>query len=485
MTQQWSSTPYTPPSTRSVDATFAALRTEAERCLTEGLCVALVVEAPDVKHPELLLTPGVRTIAEWSPSVFWHADDETLVGLGVYAEATGPWGDTSVVQRFADEHLPHLRTLGPTLDGNAVFNARVITAIGFAPAAPKPATAEVWRGLNGSFACIPRLVYVRRTAGQHPGAWFCLTLRPADLSHLDVWTRELASLGRKLRAATLAPGQPAATLSPPRETDPATWGQWIEAALGAIDARRFDKVVAARYAQFSFASPLSPAHTLLALAANYGSSTRFGFFRGDSVFLGATPERLIKKRGLVIETEALAGTVRGSAGAGSTRDFGPKEHKEHSPVLAQLLDVLAPHCSELSHDPSPQLRAQQQVLHLQSTVRGKLNRDEQVLGLVAALHPTPAVGGRPTPDALTWIGQHEDFDRGLYAGPIGWLDAVGNGNFSVALRSGILRDNRATLFAGAGIVAGSEPSREFDETALKMQVLLGSVCHAPEGAAAP
>lgn len=484
MTQQWSSAPYTPPSARSVDATWAALRSEAERCLTEGDCVALVVEAPDVK-PELLLAPGGRTVAEWSPSVFWHSDDETLVGLGVYAEVTGPWGDTGVVQRFAEEHLPRLRTLGPTVDGVSVFTPRVVTAIGFAPAAPKAEAAEVWRDLSGSLSCIPRLVYFKRTAGQHPGAWFCLTLRPSDLSHLDAWLRELAGFGRKLRAATMAPGQPAATLCPPRETDPATWGQWIETALAAIDARRFDKVVAARHAQFSFAAPLSAAHTLSALAATYGASTRFAFFRGDSVFLGATPERLIKKRGHAVETEALAGTVRGGDRPGSTRDFGPKEHKEHSPVLAQLLDVLAPHCTELVHDPIPQLRAQQHVLHLQSSVRGKLARDEHVLGLVAALHPTPAVGGRPTPEALAWIAQHEDFDRGLYAGPVGWVDADGNGSFSVALRSGILRDTHATLFAGAGIVAGSEPSREFDETALKMQVLLGSVCHAPDGAAAP
>lgn len=483
MTQQWSSSPYTPPSTRPSEMVSATLRSEVEQCLTDGYSVALVLDAPDLAPEALLAAPKPTT--DWSPSVFWHSDDETLVGLGVYAEVTGPWGDTGVIQRFADEHLPRLRTLGPTLGGPSVFSPRVVTAIGFAPAAPKPATPEVWRDLSGSFACIPRLVYFRRTKGEHPGAWFCLTLRPTDLSHLDAWTRELGTLARKLRSTTIAPGRPAATMSPPRETDPATWGQWIEAALASIEAQRFDKVVAARHAQFTFASALSPAHTLLSLATTYDTSTRFAFFRGDSVFLGATPERLIKKRGLAIETEALAGTVRRGAGQASAGDFGPKEHKEHSPVLAQLLDVLAPHCSELLHDPSPQLRAQQQVLHLQSSVRGRLSRDEHVLGLVADLHPTPAVGGRPTAEALTWIADHEDFDRGLYAGPIGWLDAEGNGNFSVALRSGILRDNQATLFAGAGIVAGSEPSREFDETALKMQVLLGSVCHAPDGPASP
>jgi isochorismate synthase EntC len=102
--------------------------------------------------------------------------------------------------------------------------------------------------------------------------------------------------------------------------------------------------------------------------------------------------------------------------------------------------------------------------------------------LVRRLHPTPAVAGRPTDAALNWIRTHETFERGLYAGPVGWFDAQGDGQFDVALRSGVIRGAEITVFGGAGLVKGSEPAKEFDETTQKMQVLLGSVCFASDAA---
>src|SRR5690606_19511060 len=150
---------------------------------------------------------------------------------------------------------------------------------------------------------------------------------------------QVATIGRKLRTTSFTDGvRVVATAS--NGTALSDWNDWIDDALEAISSQRLEKVVAARFAEFTVTRPLSTAHTLHSLASRHPDSTRFAFFRGGSVFLGATPERLIAKRGTNVETEALAGTVRrrdAAVGGDSTLDFGPKEHKEHSPVLARIL----------------------------------------------------------------------------------------------------------------------------------------------------
>jgi isochorismate synthase len=471
----------------------APLRAELERLLADRQYVALVVEAPEIV-PELLTSHELKLPSELQPSVFWHSAgpsravdewDEVAVGLGVFREVSAPWGNTESLHLFAEEQLGRFNVLGP---GANSVTPRIFAALGFATAARADASSDVWTDLSSGWGVLPRLTHFTRRdreSGGHRESWFCLTLGPADLANLDALLGQVGAIARKLRSTTIQPGIPADALGAPVETAKATWATWIEHALRTIDNGQLEKVVAARRAEFTFRSALSPAHTLLSLGSRHGDSTRFAFFRGQSVFLGVTPERLLAKRGSEVETEALAGTVRrheASLGQGSTRQFGHKEHKEHTPVLAQILATLSPFCTTITHDASPQLRAQRQVLHLRSAVYGSLKANYHVLTLVQALHPTPAVGGCPTADALNWITQHEDFDRGLYAGPVGWVDANGDGQFNVALRSGVMRGNQATLFAGAGIVAGSDAQREFDETALKLQVLLGSLCHGPAGA---
>lgn len=494
MTLQWPASTSTPLGSRGHE-TFAALRSEVERGLDEGHLVSLVVEAP-VVTPELLTSPELELSSDLAPCAFWHSAElaaeldhvaETWVGLGVAKELTAPWGDTEALRRFAAEALRGVRLVGP---GAKAVAPRVLAAVGFAPPVDRvgsaPGNGETWADFPGAWAVLPRLTYVlqrgRENARDAKSAWFCLVLTPSERSALDVSLAHLTTLAKKLRNVSMQPGVPAEAAASSVQTSETTWAGWVGDALRAINDGRVEKVVAARVKELSFAANVSPSHTLLSLAERHGDSTRFAFFRGRSAFLGATPERLIVKRGSHVETEALAGTVRrreATAGDESTGDFGPKEHKEHSPVLAQILATLTPFCASLTHDPVPRLRAQRQVLHLRTTVRGVLSSPCHALSLVRALHPTPAVGGRPTAQALDWIREHEDFDRGLYAGPVGWVDASGDGQFNVALRCGVLRDDRATLFAGAGLVMGSDPRREFEETALKLQVLQGSLCHAP------
>ena len=152
-----------------------------------------------------------------------------------------------------------------------------------------------------------------------------------------------------------------------------------------------------------------------------------------------------------------------------------KEREEHQLVVQAILKALEPFCDSLRSAPEPSVRELPNVLHMQTPIEGHLRDSTHILSLVQALHPTPAVGGVPTNEAIQWIVEHEALARGWYSAPVGWTDAAGDGEFVVALRSGLLRDGKAWVYAGAGIMADSDPDAEYAETELKMQALLGAL----------
>src|SRR5262249_50756303 len=153
-----------------------------------------------------------------------------------------------------------------------------------------------------------------------------------------------------------------------------------------------------------------------------------------------------------------------------------KDHEEHAIVVDAIARTLGPFCRELSWDPEPVLLETPNVWHLSSRFRGLLREPAPAaLELVQALHPTPAVGGEPGDTALEAIEELEGFDRGGYAGPVGWIDASGDGEWAIALRCAELRSERAVLYAGAGIVEASEPAAELDETDRKFRAFLDAL----------
>lgn len=201
---------------------------------------------------------------------------------------------------------------------------------------------------------------------------------------------------------------------------------------------------------------------------------RFAFTRESRLFFGWTPERLIQRRGLQIRTEALAGTATGSSSNAKVRLLkSSKDRREHQLVADTLRLRLKPFCDSLVSSAAPETRWANGVCHLRTPVHGRLKHAVSALSLGAALHPTPAVGGLPNAPALRWIHDWEG-DRGWYASPIGWIDTRGDGDLAVALRCGLLNrsDGELRTFAGAGIVQGSDPQRELEETELKERSFL-------------
>jgi isochorismate synthase len=282
-----------------------------------------------------------------------------------------------------------------------------------------------------------------------------------------------SSILRALEAAARA-APPSTRHSPRRvidraETSETDFEALVREIVARIGEREFEKVVIARRSMLSFDGPVSVTSVLRDLAETSEHCTRFAFRFGKVTFLGATPERLIRREGLAIETEALAGSADAARAAELMRS--PKEREEHDLVVREIVRGLSPLCAALDHPPAPVVRVLRHLLHLTTPIRGRLVRPVHVLDLVLRLHPTPAVGGVPGPDAVRFITEHEPVERGWYASPIGWFDAAGDGEFAVGLRAGALVSDKAYLYAGGGIVRDSDPASEYAETRLKLATL--------------
>jgi isochorismate synthase len=259
------------------------------------------------------------------------------------------------------------------------------------------------------------------------------------------------------------------------------WMQMVANAVEKIRQGSFEKVVLARDIQLVLDDPTETFDinsTLLRLRENYPGAYVFAIQRGESFFVGATPERLVLAQDGQIYTMALAGSVRRGETEVEDTQLGAellqseKNINEHIIVVTMVQEALQKHCTNVQVSATPQLLKLKNLQHLQTPITGDLIPGRCILDVMSELHPTPAVGGFPRDAALEEIRDVEKLDRGWYAGPLGWIGASGHGEFAVALRSGLVESTKATLFAGCGIVSSSEPQNEYAESWWKFQVML-------------
>lgn len=250
----------------------------------------------------------------------------------------------------------------------------------------------------------------------------------------------------------------------------------VRRALGRIADGGLDKVVTAR--ELHIASGLEPIAVLDRLRARYPSCVTFAFGRGSQMFFGATPEQLVHFDGQRLQTDALAGS--GPRVGDPARDAelaaelqrDPKELTEHAIVVTDVRDTLRA-CGAALDAPSPTAVMElRRIMHLHTPISGRVPADTTVLQLASALHPTAAVAGLPRRVARDWISEHENFERGWYAAPVGWTTLDGRGEFRVALRCALTGPAETRLFAGGGIVEGADPDAELAETNIKLEALL-------------
>ncbi len=283
------------------------------------------------------------------------------------------------------------------------------------------------------------------------------------------------------------PGEPAAVDSPFRAPEPPTGIRWSEGSLpgprweravadavAAIRTGSLRKVVLARDVFATAAEPIDARVVLRRLADRYPGCFTFAC---DGL-VGATPELLVRRDGRQVSALVLGGTAPRSGDPAQDETLGAallasaKNTEEHAYAVASIRDGLGPLCDTLEVEPRPSLLKLPNLQHLGTHIRGTLTDNgtpKSVLALAAAVHPPAAVCGTPTAAALELIRELEHMDRERYAGPVGWVDAEGNGEWGIALRCAHLSARTARLFAGCGIVAGSEPAAELAETLVKLQ----------------
>jgi menaquinone-specific isochorismate synthase len=262
---------------------------------------------------------------------------------------------------------------------------------------------------------------------------------------------------------------------------PEEWTSQVGATVQMIRDRRAEKVVLARRTDFECGSAFDQASILAHLRAEYPSATVFAVGERTKCFLGASPERLVRKDGAHLEVTCLAGSIGRSDDEEEDREkiaqllASAKDRSEHDIVVRAIREALVPIADHLSGPEPPRIASFRNLHHLCTPVTATIKPRLGIVDAVAALHPTPAVGGFPRAQALEIIGETEVFDRGWFAGPIGWIDARGNGEFSVALRSGLVDGSRISLFAGCGIVRDSDAQQEWRETELKMRPMMSAL----------
>jgi isochorismate synthase len=258
------------------------------------------------------------------------------------------------------------------------------------------------------------------------------------------------------------------------------WKDMVRRAAAAVGEGPLKKVVLARAIRMA-ADRFDSGQILRRLRAAHPTCTLFAIARADRCFLGATPERLVRLHDERVSVAAVAG----SAPVGATEDeemrlgemllTNLKDRQEHAAVVNELRDALAQVCTAVPAVPDPALLRVGNIQHLYTPMTGMLRERSAILELVDLLHPTAAVGGVPRDIALRWIADHEELERGWYAGAVGWMGHAGDGEFSVAIRSALLNRTEALLYAGCGIVACSDPDREYYESLLKLQWVLSAL----------
>jgi isochorismate synthase len=399
------------------------------------------------------------------------ADATAIVGIG-RAWAIEPEGPA----RFREAEVAW-RALVAGVDAEPVL----IGGLGFT--GRTPGLDDPWTPFGAASLVLPTFTYAAASSGP--------SLTTSSLGDVEPDARALDRRwdGLAARARELAPGHGGIVAQPvfaplrvaTEQPDFGAWRRIVGLYAGAVGRGRLDKVVLARRLDLRSPIDLDVPNALRRLAASAPESTTYAFRRGGRTFLGATPERLAQTDGRAFRTVAVAGSIRRGADADEDARLAAellasdKDREEQSIVVEAIRAMLGPVAETLEVAAQPRVMTLRFVQHLVTEFAGTLPEGHGLLALAERLHPTPAVGGEPRDIALALIDEHEGFDRGWYAGPIGWLGADGDGELCVALRCGIVDRTRATLFAGCGIVADSDPDTEWEESRMKLRAVISAL----------
>lgn len=453
--------------------------------------------------------PGDEVVSVWSGPAIAGDGQPTIIGSGVaralIAEPAPPLGDITEPTADADEinvsiiddpsYATVLKCLAPhqLRPESRVANQPHMAAAGHAWLA----FARSCRGTDSleareleaqtgirlpvglmSFGFGPHtpgiILAPRETWIEYEGSVWRITLSSSASGHATDNAARVASLGEE-PGSNVAFNQPTAPRGLTLETGTmsrTTWAEAVSQVIELLDDGRAQKAVMARDLEVSASSPIDPRFLCSQLASSYPTCWIFSV----AGLTGASPEMLASVRDGVIKSRVLAGTC--APGQGHALLESAKDRQEHHLAVESVTSALAPITSALDAAREPFLLDLPNVTHLATDVRARLSRDysdsASVCVVVSALHPTAAVGGTPTQAAFEILSRHELTERGRYSGPVGWIDATGEGACAIALRCGQVSADRHSIrvFAGGGIMPDSDPDLEVAETQAKMRPIL-------------
>jgi len=401
----------------------------------------LVVRSTAISDPGPLLS-----LLPASGPVAWVRKGQGLVGWGTAARV-----DTKGPERFADAEAWWRGVVDSAVVRDEVdVPGSGLVAFGSFAFADDPGTSA--------------LVVPEVALGRRGDTWWLTTIGRGTLA-----TPDLDSAA----AAETEVEAPQGVVFTDGARSGAEWEGVVADAVRRISSGALEKVVLARDLVAETARELDVRWPLQQLAARYPSCWTFHV---DGLF-GATPEMLVRRERGLVTSRVLAGTIRPTGdddhdlALAASLARSSKDLEEHEYAVRSVADSLAPHCRSMNVPETPFVLHLPNVMHLATDVTGVMAddaRDTTTLGLAAALHPSAAVGGTPTADAVALIEEIEGMERGRYAGPVGWIDAAGDGEWGIALRCGEVDGRRVRLFAGCGIVTDSDPEAELAESQAKL-----------------
>ncbi|MDM5190513.1 isochorismate synthase [Bacillus sp. DX4.1] len=341
---------------------------------------------------------------------------------------------------------------------------------------PQKEQTGLWKEFKDTTLSLPAFLLTVK----NEKAWLTINTFVSAEDCAETVYEEIVSLEERLLEESKRPLTEAKlTVTSKVEVDPKGWMSAIVKVQDEMKKGSVQKVVLARELKLMMDQSIDSASVLEALRIGQPDCYIFSFDYKEACFLGATPERLIRKEGGKFTSMCLAGSIGHGASMEESKQNGDallhdeKNLAEHGYVVNMIRSVLTEHCESVNIPQHPGLLTTKNLLHLYTPVEAK--GDASLLTMVEELHPTPALGGTPRLEAMKLIRDVESLDRGLYGAPIGWIDDKGNGEFAVALRCGLLNGDRASLFAGCGIVIDSVPQLEYEETSLKFRPMLGAL----------
>ena len=451
----------------------AHLKEGARRARRHGEClVALTVALAPGADPTAIVAASRREGEDWFCFEQPDRDGFALAALGCVdaIDERGPGRFRRVAARWRKLAAG---AVGDPAEGRAGVGAVAVGGFAFAP---DGGSAPHWAGYAPASLHVPEVALARSGGDTH----LTLTALLCPDDDPDQVAARLEARADALRFAPLPLLDPdpvdrarVASAMPPEHYEAA-----VARAVERIRAGAFDKVVLAREVMVHAARAHDAAALLGVLREAFPQCFTFAAGRGDSAFVAASPELLVRRTGQRAGTLALAGSTRRSADPAVDDHLGEqllrsdKDREEQDIVTRRIVRALRPHSVWVTAADEPVIAKMANIQHLATPIRAQLAHPVGAVELAGMLHPTPAVGGEPHADAVPLIPALEGLDRGWYAGPVGWTDTSEDGEFCVALRCALLRGREARLYAGVGVVRDSDPAAELAETEVKLQALL-------------